>query len=98
MLYIVQFEDKPNVKETRDKLFAAHLKFLEDNKDRVLVPGSLRELPSDKPLGGLWIIFFFNDTATTEIYKDDPFWTNGLRATVRINRWHKAFPDRKVPI
>jgi len=53
MLYIVQFEDKPNVKAIRDKLFDAHLKFLDDNKDRVLVPGSLREIPTDKPLGGL---------------------------------------------
>jgi uncharacterized protein YciI len=33
-----------------------------------------------------------------EIFKDDPFWTNGMRAAYRINRWQKAFPDRKVPI
>jgi uncharacterized protein YciI len=33
-----------------------------------------------------------------EIFKDDPFWTNGMRAGYRINRWQKAFPDRKVPI
>ena len=26
----------------------------------------------------------------------DPFWTGGLRAQVRINRWQKAFPDRKI--
>ena len=31
-----------------------------------------------------------------EIFKDDPFWTNGMRASYRINRWQKAFPDRKV--
>jgi hypothetical protein len=98
MLYIVQFEDKPNVKEIRDKLFAAHLKFLDDNQDRVLVPGSLREIPSDKPLGGLWIIEAKDEAEVRDIFKDDPFFTNGLRATIRINRWHKAFPDRKVPI
>ena len=32
------------------------------------------------------------------LVKDDPFWVNGLRATVRINRWVKAFPDRKTPV
>ena len=33
-----------------------------------------------------------------DIFKDDPFWTNGMRASVRINRWVKAFPDRKTPV
>jgi len=56
MLYIVQFEDKPNMGELRDKLFKSHIEFLDKMKDKVLVPGSMREVPSDKPLGGLWII------------------------------------------
>jgi uncharacterized protein len=98
MLYIVQFEDKPNMSELRDKLFASHKKFLDDNKDRVLIPGSMREVPSDKPLGGLWIVEAKDEAEVRDIFKDDPFWTNGMRATVKINRWHKAFPDRKVPI
>jgi uncharacterized protein len=98
MLFIVQFEDKPNVAEIREKLLAAHFKFLDDRKDRVLVPGSLREVPSDKPLGGLWIVDAKDEAEVKDIFKDDPFWTNGLRASHRINRWQKAFPDRKVPI
>ena len=67
-------------------------------RDRVLVPGSMREVPSDKPLGGLWIIEAKDEAEVRDIFKDDPFWTGGLRAQVRINRWQKAFPDRKVPI
>ena len=42
--------------ELRDKLLKSHFEFLDRVKDRVLVPGSMREVPSDKPLGGLWII------------------------------------------
>ena len=38
------------------------------------------------------------DREMRDIFKDDPFWTNGMRASVRINRWVKAFPDRKVAI
>lgn len=98
MLYIVQFEDKPGVAETRQALFASHVEFLDRVKDQVLVPGSVRELPSDKPLGGLWIVEAESEQAVRDIFKDDPFWTNGLRASVRINRWQKAFPDRKVSI
>jgi uncharacterized protein YciI len=98
MLFIVQFEDKPGIQELRAKLFQSHIDFLDSKKDKVLVPGSMREVPSDRPLGGLWIIEAENEDEVKEIFKDDPFWTNGLRASCRINRWVKAFPDRKVPI
>jgi uncharacterized protein len=98
MLFIVQFEDKPDVGEIRQTLFASHVEFLDRNKNRVLVPGSVREIPSDRPLGGLWIVEAQSEAEVRDIFKDDPFWVNGLRAGVRINRWQKAFPDRKVEI
>jgi hypothetical protein len=34
--------------------------------------------------------------AVRDIFKDDPFWVSGLRASVRINKWVKAFPVRKT--
>ena len=79
-LYIVQFEDKPNMGELRDKLLKSHFEFLDRVKDRVLVPGSMREVPSDKPLGGLWIIEAKDEAEVRDIFKDDPFWTSGMRA------------------
>lgn len=98
MLFIVQFEDRPNVSELRQKLFDSHIEFLDNNKDRVLVPGSLREVPSDEPVGGLWIVEAEDEAGVRALFEDDPFWVNGMRAGVRINRWQKAFPDRKVTI
>jgi hypothetical protein len=98
MLFIVQFEDKPEVAELRQKLMPEHFAFLDNRKDRVLVAGSMREIPSDRPLGGLWIIEAQDEAEVRDIFKDDPFWVNGLRASVRINRWVKAFPDRKTPV
>ena len=96
MLFIVQFEDKPGVGDLRQKLLEVHFAFLDSRKDKVLVAGSMREIPSDQPLGGLWIVEANNDAEVRDIFKDDPFWVNGLRASVRINRWVKAFPDRKA--
>jgi uncharacterized protein YciI len=98
MLFIAQFEDKPGVAEQRQKLLEEHFAFLDRQKDKVLVAGSMREIPSDLPLGGLWIIEAESEAEVREIFKDDPFWVNGLRAGVRINRWVKAFPDRKTLI
>ncbi len=87
MLFIVQFEDKPGVGELRQKLIADHVAFLDSRKDKVLIAGSVREIPSDLPLGGLWIVEAENEAEVRDTFKDDPFWVNGLRATVRINRW-----------
>ncbi len=98
MLYIAQFEDKPGTAELRQKLLDEHFAFLDSVKEKVLVAGSVREIPSDKPLGGLWIIEAESEAEVRDIFKDDPFWVNGLRASVRINRWMKAFPDRKTLI
>jgi uncharacterized protein YciI len=96
MLFIVQFEDKPGIQELRKSLFQSHLEFLDSKKEQVLVPGALRD--GERPLGGLWIVEAEDEEGVKEIFKGDPFWTNGLRASYRINRWIKAFPDRKVPI
>ena len=98
MLFIVQFEDKPGVSELRQKLMAEHFAFLDSRKDKVLVAGSVREIPSDLPLGGLWIVEAKDEAEVRDIFKDDPFWANDMRAGVRINRWVKAFPDRKTAI
>lgn len=98
MLFIVQFEDRPNVSELRQKLFDDHIEFLDRNKDRVLVPGSLRAVPGDEPVGGLWIVEAEDEAGVRALFEDDPFWVNGMRARVRINRWQKAFPDRKVAL
>jgi uncharacterized protein YciI len=96
MLFIVQFEDKAGVGELRQKLMAEHFAFLDSRKDKVLVAGSVREIPSDKPLGGLWVVEAQDEAEVRDIFKDDPFWVNEMRASVRINRWVKAFPDRKT--
>ncbi|HEY2382943.1 MAG TPA: YciI family protein [Terriglobia bacterium] len=98
MLFIVQFEDKPGTGELRQKLLEEHFAFLDSRKDKVLVAGSVRELPSDRPIGGLWIVEAENEAEVRDLFKDDPFWVNELRASVRINRWVKAFPDRKTPV
>jgi uncharacterized protein YciI len=96
MLFIAQFEDKAGVGELRQKLLQDHFAFLDRVKEKVLVAGSMREIPTDKPVGGLWIVEAESEEEVRDIFKDDPFWVNGIRASVRINRWVKAFPDRKT--
>ena len=84
MLFIVQFEDKPGVADVRQKLLEEHFAFLDRRKDKVLVAGSVREIPSDLPLGGLWIVEAENEVEVRDIFKDDPFWVSGMRASVPL--------------
>lgn len=98
MLFIARFTDRPGVGELRDELFPAHLKWLDEHKDKVLVPGSLRPDVDGPSLGGLWIIEAPSKAEAEEIYRTDPFFANGLRETIEVYFWKKAFEDRKVPI
>lgn len=98
MLFIARFTDKPNMGELRDKLFPAHLKWLDENKEHVLVPGSLRPDVDEASVGGLWIVQADSKAEVEQMFQGDPFFANGLRAKVEIYFWKKAFEDRKVSI
>lgn len=98
MLFIARFTDKPGIAELRTKLFAAHLEWLDENKDKVLIPGALCPDVDGASVGGLWIIEASSTAEVEEIYQTDPFYTNGLREKIEVYFYKKAFPDRKVPI
>lgn len=98
MLYVILFEDDPTKLQVREAQMQAHIDWLDRNKDRVLLAGSLREGAGATPSGGLWIVDVVDRAAADAIYRDDPFWTEGLRRSVTIKYWSKAFPDRKVKI
>ncbi|MCC7049123.1 MAG: hypothetical protein IT562_20585 [Alphaproteobacteria bacterium] len=98
MLYVILFEDDPDKLAVREQHMQAHIDWLERNKDRVLVAGSLREGAGAAPQGGMWIVDVVDRAAADAIYRDDPFWTEGLRKSVTVKYWSKAFPDRKIKI
>ena len=98
MLYVVIFEDDPTKLHVREQHMKAHIDFLDERSDRILVAGSLRDAAGSDPWGGMWIVDVADRAAADAIYRDDPFWTNGLRKSVTIRYWSKAFPDRKVKV
>ena len=95
MLFIVQFEDiyadKPERLPERAAHMAAHLAFLATHGDRVIAAGALRSAPDTAPAGGIWIVHARDRADVEALYKDDPFWVAGLRKSVVISHWAKAF-------
>ncbi|MDC8785359.1 YciI family protein [Roseateles koreensis] len=98
MLFIVQFVDHPLRQALRQSQMAAHLLWLKTHEERVLQAGSLRERVDEPAKGGLWIVEAADKEAVLSLLKTDPFWIHGLRASVEVLHWSKAFEDRKVLI
>lgn len=93
MLYVIQFRDNPAMRHLRPELMAAHLEFLRANDAKVRVAGSLRKESDDRAVGGLWIVDVQKFEEIKQLYTEDPFWQGGLRASVEVYHYVKAFPE-----
>lgn len=97
MLFAVRFTDHDHLAATRREHLDAHIEWIRQRRDRVLVAGSLRHEPADNPVGGLWIVEAPDKAAVQALLEDDPFWREGLRKSVEILHWSKALPE-KTPV
>ncbi len=96
MLFVVRFLDHPDRLFVRTAFMQAHLDWLQQHSEQVLVAGSLRADPTDKPGGACWIVRADSKQQVEDLLRTDPFWVRGLRQTVEVLFWSKAFPDREV--
>lgn len=94
MLFAVLITDKPDQGALRAEHLAAHIRWVAEHRDTVLVAGSLRSEPSAVPKGGLWIVEAPSKTAVLELMTSDPFYTSGLREYVEVLHWSKALEDK----
>ena len=95
MLFAVLFTDKPGHGALRAEHLDAHVEWVAQHQDTVLVAGSLRVEPGDVPRGGLWIVEAPSKEAVLALMQTDPFWTSGLRQGVEVLHWRKAL-DKQV--
>ena len=95
MLFVIRFNDKADSQELRKKHLDAHLSWLDQQRRPILVAGSLREKPDSNPVGGLWVVEADSKDAARELFQTDPFWIHGMRQSVEILHWSKAFPDQR---
>jgi uncharacterized protein len=95
MLFAVLFTDKPGQGALRAQHLDAHIEWVADHQDTVLVAGSLRHELADVPKGGLWVVEAPSKQAVHDLMHTDPFWTCGLRQSVEVLHWSKAL-DHQV--
>lgn len=94
MLFAVLFTDKPGHGALRAENLEAHIRWVADHRDAVLVAGSLRVEPGAVPKGGLWIVEAASRQAVMDLMQSDPFYTCGLRQDVEVLHWSKALEGK----
>ena len=95
MMYAVLFEDDDSRADMRPQLMPDHLVFLERNAVGIHAAGPLKDAESDAPAGGLWVVEADNPQDVCALVEADPFWSTGLRKSVRILEWTRVFADGK---
>ena len=96
MLFVIRFTDDPERREVREKNRDAHLAWLAERKNTILVAGSLRADLGANATGAIWIVEAGSKAEVENLYTTDPFWVKGLRKGVEIFHWTKAFPDQQA--
>ena len=93
MLFAVLFEDNANRAEVRAHKMPEHLAFLGRHASTILAAGPLHDAGDGSPAGGLWLVNADQPASVVALYHEDPFWTAGLRRTVRVLEWRQVFRD-----
>ncbi len=98
MRFVALLEDRPDTGALRDANQEAHEAFLRQYKGTILMAGALRQQAGDRPIGGLWLFEADSREAVEAIIARDPFYTAGMRASIRVLTWGTApgFEDMVV--
>ncbi len=95
MLFVIQFEDvyadQPARLPEREQHMPQHLAFLVRHGNQVIAAGALRPSPDAAPTGGIWLVQAGSMAEAEALLRQDPFWIAGLRKSVTVSHWAKAF-------
>jgi len=91
MKYLVLFEDNDEFGHMREKHMDAHLQFMTDHDRSFDAAGPLRDAATASPAGGVWVIDAADAAEVQALVESDPFYTTGLRKSVRILEWTQTY-------
>lgn len=91
MPFLTLFEDAPGHDATRAAHMQAHLAFLAAQGDTVRAAGPLFD--QGVAAGGAWVVSVATREVAQALVEADPFWSTGLRKSVRILEWRHVFAD-----
>ncbi len=97
MFFVIHSVDKPGHGEVRAGARPAHLEYMKNAVDKLLVAGPTLAEDGESMTGSL-IIIEAEDRAEAEAFtRDDPFTRAGLFESVTIKPWRPAFVRDRDP-
>jgi len=91
MLYVINCEDKPDSLEVRLANREAHLGYLKNFQDHLIMAGPFLDA-KEQPIGSMLIMDFANERIATDFSAGDPYYLAGLFQSVTIRPWRKTLP------
>jgi len=91
MTYIVETWDKPGSLSLRMRIRPDHIKYLEENVDKLLAAGAKLSDDGETMLGTFYIVDVETRAEAEAFVAADPFSRAGLPDRIVITRWRKAF-------
>jgi len=92
-LFAVLFEDdRQHAAAIRQENLERHFDFLQANAAFIKTAGPLSQ-HGDAFAGGLWLVEAPDAAEFERLVEADPFWSAGLRKSVRILAWNRVFAD-----
>lgn len=95
MPYVIILEDKPDSLALRNEVRAAHLDYLTENADKLLAAGARISDDGGGGHGGVLIVDTDDRAEAEALVANDPFTKAGLFRSIKVERWRKAFFDKK---
>lgn len=90
MLYIIYQIDKPDAQDLRVRTRDAHLAYLDQHKDILVLGGALLADVGDKRLGSVLIINVPTRAAADAFSTNEPFRKAGLFESVSVTRMRRG--------
>jgi len=97
MRWISIFEDTPEMLMVRKEREPAHLAYLLEHQDEILLAGGCRDTPGEAFVGGLWVLEVSSKERAIELIENDPYYVPAFRS-YRLRTWGKAFADKDVSL
>ena len=97
MRWVAIFEDAPGMLEVRKQNAQAHVDYLTENENEIIIGGGLRSGPSEPFAGGLWVLEVASRDRAVELIENDPYYAPAVRS-YRLFTWGKALEDRVVQL
>lgn len=86
ILYTIIAIDHDNFQNVRIDTRPTHLKFIDDNKDKVAIAGPFLN-DAGESIGSLYVIYASDEAEARDFIKSDPYSSARLFRDIQIRRW-----------